>query len=116
MNGQDNESGFQQDHVRYIRTLPGQTSYSMPLDNWLGTNATYLATRTEPKFGFLTSAPGSPGQVSVQWLGLKCVQLQGSPSLSPASWNNYPGTDGTSSTNVPTSGSENYFRLIDTNP
>jgi hypothetical protein len=116
MNGQDNESGFQQDHVRYIRTLPGQTSYSMPLDNWLGTNATYLATRTEPKFGFLTAAPGSPGQMSVQWLGLKCVQLQGSPSLSPASWNNHLGTDGTSSTNVPTSGSENYFRLIDTSP
>jgi hypothetical protein len=116
MGGEDNESGGGQNHVRYIRTLPGQTSYSMPLDDWLSTNATYLATRTEPKFGLLTAVPGSPGQVSVQWLGLKCVQLQGSTSLAPASWNNHIGTDGTSSTNVPASGSQNYFRLIDTNP
>jgi hypothetical protein len=116
MGGEDNESGGGQNHVRYIRTLPGQTSYSMPLDNWLSTNATYLATRTEPKFGLLTAAPGSPGQVSVQWLGLKCVQLQSSPLLSPASWSNNTGTDGTSATNLPASGGQHYFRLIDTSP
>jgi len=116
MNGLDNEAGFGQDHVRFIRTTPGLTSYTLPLDNWTGTNANNIANLQEPKFGLLKAVPGAPGQVSVQWLGLKCVQLQASPSLSPVSWISNLGTDGASVTNLPTSGSQNFFRLIDTSP
>lgn len=116
MNGLDNEAGFGQNHVRFIRTTPGQTSYTLPRDNWTGTNANNIANLQEPKFGLLKAVPAGPGQVSVQWLGLKCVQLQASPSLSPVSWISNLGTDGRSSTNLPASGSQNFFRLIDTSP
>ena len=116
MNGNDDESGFEQDHVRYIRTTPGQTSYTLPRDNWLGTNATYLATRAEPKFGNLVAAPGAPGQVQINWLGLKCVELQSLSSLSLSNWTSYPATDGQSSTNWPAASSQGYFRLLDKNP
>jgi hypothetical protein len=116
MGGEDNESSSGQNHVRYIRTLPGQTSYSMPLDNWLSTNATYLATRAESKFGELVAVPGAPGQVQIKWLGLKCIQMQGSTDLATTNWTTYPATDGTSATNWPATTGQGYFRLIDTNP
>jgi hypothetical protein len=109
MNGNDNEGGFQQDHVRYIRTVPGQTSYSLPLDQWTGTNANNIANLQEPKFGLLTATPGGPGQIAVNWLGLKCVGLQSSTTLT--NWTALPATDGQSATNIPTSGNLQFFRL-----
>ncbi len=114
LGGADNEAGFGQDHVRYIRTLPGETNYSFPQDNWLGTNATFLANRTEPKFGNLVAVPGAPGQVQIQWLGLKCVQLQSISNLTTGTWVTYPATDGLSTSNKTVVGSSEFFRLIDT--
>jgi hypothetical protein len=115
LDGGDNEAGFAQDHVRYIRTLPGQTNYALPLDNWTGTNAANIATLQEPKFGRLVAVPGSPGQVQIQWLGLKCVQLQATTNL-VTSWTSLTNTTGLSGTNLPTSSDQRFFRLFDFSP
>jgi hypothetical protein len=116
MNGADNEGNFGSDHVRYIRTVPGQTSYTLPLDIWTGTNAANIANLQEPKYGNLRAVPGAPGQVQVQWLGYKCVQLQSAGSLGGGSWVTYTNTSGFSSTNFPSSSGQQYFRLVDPSP
>lgn len=115
MNGDDNEGGFGQDHVRYVRTSPSQSSFSLPQDKFTGTNAVNIANLVEPKFGNLKAAPGAPGQVAVTWSGLKCVQLQTSTDLT-GGWSSLPATDGTSATNWPSTGGPRFFRLIDNNP
>lgn len=115
MDGADNEGGFGQDHVRYVRTAPGQTNFSLPQDKFTGTNAVNIANLVEPKFGNLKAVAGAPGQVAVTWSGLKCVQLQTSTDLT-GGWTSLPDTDGTSSTNWPNAVGQRYFRLIDNNP
>jgi hypothetical protein len=116
MDGADNEAGFAANHVRYIRTLPGQTSYSLPLDKWTGTNVNNLANLQEPKFGQLVAIPGAPGQVQLQWLGLKCVQLQAASNLAPAVWTSYTNSSGLSGTNLPSASFQQFFRLVDPSP
>jgi hypothetical protein len=116
MNLADDEAGPGEDHVRYIRTVPGQTSYTLPLDNWTGTNANNIANLQEPKFGNLRIVPGSPGQVQVQWLGYKCVQLQSAGNLSSPAWITYTNTSGFSGTNLPSTGGQQFFRLVDPSP
>jgi len=116
MNGNDNEAVFGQDHVRYIRTTPGQTSYTLPLDTWTGTIPANIANLQEPKYGNLRIVPGSPGQVQVEWLGIKCVQLQSADSIGGGSWVTYTNTSGFSGTNLPSSSGQQYFRLVDPSP
>lgn len=110
MNGVDDEAQSGQDHVRYIRTLPGQTSYSLPLDNWTGTSASNIAKLKEPMIGYVNVTPGVPGQVNLQWLGLKCAGLQATTNLT-SSWTAYPATEGQNSTNLPISGDSKFFRV-----
>jgi hypothetical protein len=113
--GADNEAGFGQNHVRYVRTIGNYT------------NAT-------DKFGTMYAEPAWPrllsigapsgGHALVSWLGLPGVQLQTKANLTSGSWVNLPETDGTSwssgyigtngfvsTTNYPTSG-QTYLRLI----
>jgi hypothetical protein len=116
MNGADNEAFFGQDHVRYNRAAPGQANFSLPVDNWTGTNANNIANLQEPKFGNLSVAPNGPGQVQVQWLGHPCVQLQSISSLSTTNWSTAAGSSGQSSTNVSTAGGQQFFRLVDPSP
>jgi len=109
--GEDNEApgGSQYNHVRYIRTVPGQNYYVMPLDNWGGTNTDYAA-RQEPAIGYVAVTPGAAGEVNLQWMGLKCAGLQSAGSVS-GPWTSYPASAGTSSTNWTTSGDAQYFRV-----
>lgn len=111
MNGFDNEAGFAVDHVRYIRTTPGQNTYTLPLDTWIGTNTVAFNTREEAKFGNLKASPAGPGQVSVTWNGLKCVSLQTSTNLT--GFVTDTNTTGLSATNIATGGApQKFFRLV----
>lgn len=110
MNGADNEAAPTKDHVRYIRTLPGQNSYTLPLDSWTGTDPVRIANLAEPMFGYLRISPQAPGKIIIDWLGLKCVGLQSTTNL--ATWLDYPASAGTSSTNWPLSGDQMFFRLV----
>lgn len=108
LGGADNEAGSGQDHVRYIRTMPGVTNYVMPLDKFIGGSSGY--DYTEDEIGGLAAKPSTPGNVQLQWTGLPCAYMQGSTNVAG------PFTDlfearGVSSTNVPTSGGQRYFRL-----
>lgn len=111
MNGFDNEAGFAVDHVRYIRTTPGQNTYSLPLDTWIGTNTVAFNNREEAKFGNLKASPAGPGQVNVTWNGLKCVSLQTSTNLT--GFVTDTNTTGLSATNIATGGApQKFFRLV----
>lgn len=116
MGGADNEANFGNDHVSYIRTTPGLNAYALPLVLWTGTNAANIANLQEPKYGNLRAVPGSPGVVQVQWLGYSCVQLQSAGDLATPTWITYSNSSGFSGTNLPTSGVQQYFRLVDPSP
>ncbi|EEF63136.1 hypothetical protein [Pedosphaera parvula] len=102
INGADNEAGFAQNHLRYVRTTG---TYVMPVDTF----ANQLA---EPSFGNLNAGAVSAGHVPVTWLGRQGVQLQTRTSLTEGSWVAHPETDGLSSTNWPTAGGVLFFRLV----
>ena len=99
--GFDNEAGFGQNHVRYIRTVG---TYSMPLD-------TFGVTTAEISFGNLAVGKPVSGHVPITWLGRPGVMLQSAPGIT-GPWQSHSATDGTSSTNWPVSGSSVFFRLI----
>lgn len=104
--GGDNESGFNQDHVQWIRTT--NSSYVMsPVE--FGTN--YASIRVQKQYGDLKAGAPSGGNVPVTWLGCECVTLQTRSSLTSGSWVNLPATESESATNYPASGSQQYFRL-----
>jgi len=106
INGFDNEAGFAQDHVKYIRTMG--TTYTFP-NSEFGTN--FSAQLVEQSFGDLTLAPSVSGSVPINWLGRQCVTLQTKSAATGGSWTDLPSTEGKSSTNWPATGSERYFRL-----
>ncbi len=103
--GLDNETGFQQDHVKYVRTTAA--TYTMTAE--FGTN--FLAMLQEPQFGNLAVGAPSGGSIPVTWLGCPCVTLQTKTSLDQGSWTDLPATDATGSTNWPNAGGQQYFRL-----
>ena len=53
----------------------------------------------------------SGGTIHVSWTGSPTIKLQKTVSLNPAIWSDVPGTLGTSSANLSTTGSAAYFRL-----
>lgn len=103
--GMDNESGFQQDHVDYIRSK--DLSYTITSE--FGTN--FLAAFQKPEFGNLAVGAASGGKVPITWLGYPCVTLQTRTSLGSGSWTDIPTTDGQSATNWPVTEVQQYFRL-----
>jgi hypothetical protein len=92
MEGYDNEAGFNDNHYRWIRSLP---DYTMPVDTFgsQGTSSSY-----EISFGNLAITNLGNQQVQVSWLGRNGVELQTTPGLSPAAWVSQPLTDGTNLT------------------
>jgi hypothetical protein len=106
INGPDNEAPMFEDHVQWIRTT--NTTYVMSTVEF-GTN--YASVRVQPNFGNLAAGTPSGGNVPITWLGCQCVTLQARPSLNSGSWTDWPATDATSSTNVPNTGTAQYFRL-----
>jgi hypothetical protein len=99
----DNEAGFGQNHVRYIRSATG--TYNMPLDR-------FGVMTQEASFGDLKVTPSTVGHVLVSWTGRPGVNLQSRTDLSSGSWINLPATDGLFSTNWPTGPTPTFFRLI----
>ena len=103
INGNDDEAPQNNNHVRYVRTTD---TYVMPLD-------TFGAMVVEPSFGNLqASVSETPGHVLISWLGRPGVYLQTKASLSGGLWVDHPETDGMSSTNWPSGGSNLFFRLV----
>lgn len=106
INGPDNEAPSLQDHIQWIRTT--NTTYVMsPVE--FGTN--YASVRVQDAFGNLAIGAPSGNSVPVTWLTCPCVTLQARTNLVSGSWTDLPATDNTSSTNIPQTGSEQYFRL-----
>ena len=89
INGSDDESGVNDNHSRYIRSLP---NYTMPTDEWGGQGST---TSTEPSLAnFSYSRSGST--LNLQWLGRTGFHLQTTTSLTPPiAWTPLPLSDGT---------------------
>jgi hypothetical protein len=102
INGLDNESGFKQNHVRYIR-VPG--NYTLPTD-------TFGHQTVEATFGNLRIDRPSGQRALVSWLGLPGVHLQVTTNLSGAAWHDLVETDGLNSTNYPVTTGQAFFRLI----
>ena len=108
MGGEDNEAGQQTNHVRYIRLDAGSTNYTMPRDVWTITNPG--VPRVEPEIGGLAARASTPGNVVLEWSGLPCTSMQAGPT--PAGpFSNLFEARGVSSTNMPVSGEQMYFRL-----
>jgi hypothetical protein len=116
INAADNEAGFGQNHLRYIRTIG---NYTMPTDK-------FANQYTEPAWGQLAIRAPSGGHALVSWLGLPGINLQTKTNLTSGSWANLPWTDGTawitgfigtngfvSTTNYPTTAPQTYMRLVE---
>jgi hypothetical protein len=103
INGADNEAGYGQNRLRYIR---GTGTYSMPVD-------TFANQLVEPSFGNLAIGPKSGSNIPVTWLGRPGVHLQTTTSLAPGhTWQDLMSTDGASSTNYPAGAGNLFFRLV----
>jgi hypothetical protein len=101
INGVDDEAGFQDNHIRYIRA---DGSYVMPLD-------TFGNQLVESAFGNLKAGQPSAGNIPITWLGLPNVHLQTSSNLA-GPWTDHPETAGLSSTNWPVGSGNLFFRLV----
>lgn len=122
LNSIDDESGFATNHVREIRSS-GPT-YAFPTDVWSwtvlqpGSGNPYplagLASTNivEPDFGYLAIQPPSGGSYPITWLGRPGVLLENTTNLTGGSWNANSGTAGTQSTNWPSTGGTQFFRLM----
>lgn len=103
-----NEAGFEEDHVRWIRTTPGETNYAV-FDVWTGTNAQNIANLAEDELSLAVSASG-PG-IQIDYWGVPCAELQSSTNIS-GPWTTMGDAVDVGSTNVSTSLDEGYFRLF----
>jgi hypothetical protein len=109
MNGSDNEAGGSINHIRYIRTTPGQTNYVLPLDLWINNNPT--TPRVETQLGGLTATASTPGNVLVKYLGLKCATLQSATNVA-GPWQYKADASGVGSNTFPASLKQEYYRLF----
>jgi len=111
----DDEAGFGDNHIRYIRSLG---SYTMPLDVF---GSQGQSAQSEINFGNLT-ATKSGKNLSFTWLGRPGVHLQTATTLNgKASWTPDLTTDGTNlivapggmaSTNIPIGAGNKFFELV----
>jgi hypothetical protein len=101
IDGFDDEAGFEENHVRYIRNTG---SCVLPMD-------TFGTQLVEPVVGALNIAPSTPGHVNVSW-GRLGVHLQTSTDLASGLWSDVLGTEAQSSTNYPVGPGKTFFRLV----
>jgi len=106
VNGPDNEGPQFADHIQWIRTT--NTTYVMSVVEF-GTN--YASALVQPNFGDLKIGAKSGGTVPVTWLGCPCVNLQSRTSATSGTWTDLANTDANNATNVPATGTQQYFRL-----
>ena len=106
INGEDNEAGFRDNHIRYIRETG---SYSLPLDQF--GNMVREPEILPSDLGSITINAPVNGVITVSWTNTDAV-LQQSTSLTPDSWQDVPSSQGSremmfSATDI----TANYFRL-----
>jgi len=101
-NAADNESGFKQNHVRYIRNTG---LCVLPLD-------TFGTQLVEPVAGLLNIALSTAGHVNITWNGHLGLHLQVSTDLASGLWTDLPATEAQSSTNYPVGDGQTFFRLV----
>ncbi|HSY16912.1 MAG TPA: hypothetical protein VK815_01195 [Candidatus Acidoferrales bacterium] len=107
----DNEGGFAQNHVRFIRTSATGSTYDFALDNF-GQPRTDPAGATEQLFGNLSLGSLAGGNFPINWTGVRGVHLQSSTNL-VGGWTDLNATDGTSMTNLPVSPTgQSFYRLV----
>jgi hypothetical protein len=98
----DNEAGFEENHVRYIRNTG---SCVLPMD-------TFGTQLVEPVVGSLNIGQPVSGHVNITWDGHIGIHLQTSTDLALGVWNDLPATEGLSSTNYPVGAGAAFFRLV----
>ncbi|MGD0206817.1 MAG: hypothetical protein ABSC89_04340 [Verrucomicrobiota bacterium] len=98
----DNEAGFEENHVRYIRNTG---SCVLPMD-------TFGTQLVEPVVGSLNIGQPVSGNVNVTWDGHIGIHLQTSTNLALGVWNDLPATEGFNSTNYPVGAGTTFFRLV----
>jgi hypothetical protein len=101
INGVDDEAPANANHVRYIRQTG---TYVMPLDK-------FGVQTVETSFGNLQANRSSAGHILISWLGRPGVHLQTKSSITDP-WTDHSETDGLGSTNWPSAGAPQFFRLI----
>ena len=106
INGEDNEAGFQDNHIRYIRKTG---DYFLPADQF--GNMVREPEILSSNFGGFTIGGPVDGMVTIRWENAAAV-LQKSRTLTPETWENIPSSQGKremafSVTEI----SKNYFRL-----
>ncbi len=106
----DNEAGFAQNHVRYIRATG---TYNFPTDVF-GQQRTNSAAATELLYG-VSIGRISGGSIPVSWLGFAGITLQTSTNLS-GGWQNVPGADAAGTTNWPATNGQQFFRYPNPQP
>jgi hypothetical protein len=104
----DNEAGYAQNHSRYIRNNSGVYNFATDI---FGQQRTNSAAANEIAFGNLTIGRPTGSVFPIAWLGLPGVHLQYSTGLG-SGWTDLNATDGTMSTNWPSSTGSAFFRLI----
>ena len=103
----DNEAGFAQNHVRYIRATG---AYTLPVDTF-GANRTNGAA-VEASFGNLAIGEPTGNTLPITWLGRPGVNLQYTTNLSSGVWVNLSATSGTNASSWSTTNGTAYFRLV----
>ena len=98
----DDEAGFKQNHVRYVRNTG---SCVLPLD-------TFGTQLVEPAVGPVNLNPSTPNHVNVTWDGHLGIHLQTSTNLASGTWVDLPATETLSATNYPVSARTTFFRLV----
>jgi hypothetical protein len=98
---QDNESTFQNNHVRYINA---QGSFLMPVDVFGNMQA------ENPPLPGNVSISASGGNITVQWGGGAGIILQRAIDLNQPDWQAIPGSESANSMSFPASGGSSFFR------
>ena len=103
----DNEATSGNDRHRYVRATG---TYAFPTDVF-GAQRTSSAAATEALYGIATGN-ATPGHLPLSWLAFPGVHLQTCTNLSNQVWQDLTNTNGTGTTNWPTTGNgTRYFRL-----
>lgn len=109
IDGLDNEAGFADNHIRYVResgsfVLPRDVFGQMVKENSGGGGS---------DLGQITIQRAANGSVTLNWTGGAGIRLQqATAALTAASWADVPGSTGVSTITVPASGGAGFFRLI----
>ena len=64
--------------------------------------------------GGLNVASVTGNTINLSWVGNPVLQLQHSPSLNPPVWTNVTNTLGAHSLSIPATGTQQFFRLVNT--